>query len=135
MSKHRRFAILIAVGIFLTIPSLAWSDDDKSPDLTGTWTWTWKDGEDVTHQHVLELEGNGDTFQGKERFDVEPAVKVEALKQEGKSISFAVDRDGRYAEYEGKLTSANLIDGLVTVTQNGVSKEYDWTASRKKEKK
>ncbi|WP_435010555.1 hypothetical protein P12x_001828 [Tundrisphaera lichenicola] len=134
MSNRRWLAAFLAVGFVFAIPTRAISDDSPS-DLTGTWTWSWKDADDVTHRHLLELEGKGDSFKGKERFDDEAAVKVDALKQEGKTISFAVDRDGRHAEYKGKLTSSDLIDGVVTVTENGMSKEYDWTASRQKDKK
>jgi hypothetical protein len=128
-TPHRRILGLAAVAM-LAAPTLTLPAEDP-PSLVGTWTWTWKDGKGETHRHVLELEGTGAKMTGRERADDKPAVKVEALKQEGKTLSFAVNRDGRYAEYKGTVASTDTINGLVTVMQDGASSEYGWTATRK----
>jgi len=114
----------------LSSPRLALSAEDP-PNLVGTWTWSWKDAAGETHSHVLELEGTGAKLTGTEKVDDKPSIKVDSLKQEGKSISFAVNREGRYAEYKGKLEATDTINGLVTVMQGGATNEYGWTATRK----
>jgi outer membrane lipopolysaccharide assembly protein LptE/RlpB len=130
MSLQRRTLLGLAAGAILSAPTFTFSSEDP-PSLAGTWTWTWKDAKGDTHRHVLELEGTGAKMTGKERADDKPAVKVESLKQEGKTISFAVNRDGLYAEYKGTVASTDVINGLVTVMQGGATNEYGWTATRK----
>ena len=130
MRIPRRLILGLAAGAMLSAPTLLHAAED-APSLAGTWTWSWKDAQGQTHRHVLELEGTGAQMSGKERADDKPAIKVEALKQEGKTISFAVNRDGHYAEYKGKVTATDTISGKVTVMQGGATSEYGWTAERK----
>ena len=130
MRIPRRRFLSLAAGAVLAAPAVAHSSEDP-PALAGTWTWSWKDANGETHRHTLELEGTGPKLTGKERADDKPAVKVEALKQEGKTIGFAVNRDGHYAEYKGTVDSADTINGRVTVMQGGATSEYGWTATRK----
>jgi hypothetical protein len=130
MKTPRRLILGLAAVVMLAAPKLALSFEDP-PSLVGHWTWTWKDGKGETHRHVLEIEGTGAKMTAQERADDKPAIKVESLKQEGKTLSFAVNRDGTYAEYKGTVASTDTINGLVTVVQGGASSEYGWTATRK----
>jgi len=132
MTIHGRLALGLALGALIAAPTLA---AENPPKLAGTWTWKWKDAEGEMHRHVLEVEGDGAKLTARERFDDEKAIKVDDLKLEGKTISFAVTRNGRYAVYKGKVASADTIDGEVTVTDAGQANEFGWTAKREERAK
>ena len=130
MRFARRKLLGLAAGVVFSSSTLAHAFEEP-PKIAGTWIWSWKDAKEETHRHSLELEGTGSKLMGRERADDLDPVKVEALKQEGKTLSFAVNRDGRYSEYKGILDSADTINGRVTVMQGGATSEYGWTATRK----
>jgi hypothetical protein len=103
--------------------------------LVGTWTWSWKDGMSVTHNHVLEVEGTEDKLAARERFDDGAPIRINDLKMTGQKVSFSVQRDGRRAAYSGTLKGNDLIDGLVTVTDDGQANEFGWQAKKQPMKK
>jgi len=103
--------------------------------LVGSWTWSWKDGQGVTHNHVLEVEGAGEKVAAQETFDEEKPVKVTDLKVSGQKVSFSVLRDKRQATYTGTLKGKDLIDGMVTVSNEGQPNEFGWQAKKQADKK
>jgi hypothetical protein len=129
MTIHGRLALGLAIGALLAAPVLA-SPAQDPPRLAGSWAWKWKDAQGETHRHVLELEGEGAKLAGRERFDDAPAVKVDNLKVDGKTIQFSVSRGERMSLYKGTVASAGIINGLVTVTEKGQANEFGWTATR-----
>ena len=120
---------LFAIAIIGAATTLALAVEPSS--ISGTWTWEWKDGQGITHRHVLDIEGDGNSLAGLERFDDLPAVKVEGLKVEGKAVNFSVKRGERHASYSGKFTDADTISGNVNVAVDNQTSEFAWTASRK----
>jgi hypothetical protein len=105
-------------------------------DIAGTWTWQWKDAQNVTHRHVLEVEGKGNKLAARERFDDLDPVKVTDLKVTGKKVTFSVLRGDRRSAYSGSLSGADTINGNVTVSvEGGDEAEYGWTATREPVKK
>lgn len=103
--------------------------------LVGSWSWGYKDGQGVMHKHVLEVEGTGDKIAARERMDEESPVKVTDLKVTGKMVSFSVLRSKRRAAYSGTLKGKDLIEGQVTVSDDGQSQEYGWEAKKEPAKK
>ena len=132
--NRRQFGFGIALGALLTAPTVAGSiarAADDVPKLAGTWTWKWKDSLGETHRHTLEIEGEGDKMVARERFDDQPAIKVNKIKVEGKKVSIAVERKDRRSSYVGTITNAETISGTVTVTDEGSpATEFGWTATR-----
>ncbi len=121
-----------AVLAFIAVPR-GYSAAADVPEIAGTWTWSWKDAKGQTHKHVLELEGVGAKLAAREIFDDEPPVKVDNLTLKGKDFKFNVMRDGRKAEYSGKVADADHINGTVTVTVDGQPRENEWKAERRKD--
>lgn len=134
MTHPRRVALGLALAALFAPFALASPPttpaEDSPPDLAGTWTWKWKDANGETHKHTLELEGSGANMVGRERFDDTPAVKVENLKLDGKTLSFAATHDKRRSTYKGEVRSKDTIVGTVTVAIEGQASEYGWTATR-----
>lgn len=124
--------LLLAAGL---APAFAADPKPAASPLAGTWTWKWQDEKGDTHRHVLEVEGAGSKVAAREEFDDMPAVKVEDLKLEGKSVRFTVRRGERRTEYKGKLEGDDTINGKVTVLVDGQNNEFGWTATRKPVKK
>ncbi len=127
---QRLMLTCVALIFALDLPGLAPAAGPS--DVAGTWTWTWKDSEKKEHKHVLDIEAAGDKLTGRERFDDGEAVKVDDLVVRGMEISFVVTRDGRRAEYQGKIASGKTINGMVNVTNKGQSNEYTWAAEKVK---
>lgn len=133
-SRRNVFVALLALATGLSLgPSKAGAAD--VPKLAGNWTWTWKDRSGEEHRHVLEVEGMGSKLAARERFDDEKAVKVEGLKLDGKSIRFAVVRDGKRADYSGVVADSSTINGTVLVTIDGQATEHVWKAKLEPEEK
>jgi hypothetical protein len=103
--------------------------------LAGSWTWTWKGQDGLEHRHILEVEGVGKALAAREVFDDQPPVKAQSLTFDGTSVNFTVVRGDRKADYSGKLTDADTIEGTVTTTARGQSNEFIWKAERRKEAK
>ena len=122
-----RTLALLALTLATGLPAAL---GDDGPKVAGTWTWSWKDGEGKTHKHVLDIESAAGKLTGRERMDDMESVKVDDLKLKGMELSFAVSREGRRAEYKGKLVGEKTINGLVNVTVNGQATEFQWTAER-----
>lgn len=120
--------LTLALAGWLAAPAVA--ADDPAPKLAGTWTWKWKDAAGETHKHTLELEGANDKLTGRESFDDKPAVKVENLKLDGKTLSFTSTHDKRTSEYKGTIEKDDTINGTVSVSIDGQESEYGWTATR-----
>src|SRR4051812_48177584 len=111
------FGMLLVLGLVgVGLEASTRADADV---LVGSWTWSWKDGMGVTHNHVLEVEGTGDKLAARERFDDGAPIRVDDLKMTGQKVSFSSLRDGRRAAYSGTLKGKDLIDGMVTVTDDG----------------
>ena len=125
--------VALVTSIGLVLPAAACLGADDGP--AGTWTWSWKDGEGTMHKHVLDVESAAGKLTGRERMDELESVKVDDLKFEDGSLSFAVTRADRRAVYKGKLIGGKTLNGLVNVTVNGQAKEYQWTAERALEPK
>ena len=120
-------AILVC-PILLIVPTQA---DDTIPKLAGTWTWKWKDALGETHQHTLEVEGEGKTMVARERYDNEKSIKVDKIELDGEKLTIAVTRGDRHSVYVGKIADADTINGLVTVNTEGQPvSEFGWTAKR-----
>jgi hypothetical protein len=117
----------LALTLSLALPSALKAEDGG---VAGTWTWSWKDGEGKTHKHVLDIESAAGKLSGRERMDELESVKVDDLKLKDGELTFAVSREGRRAEYKGKLVGGKTLNGLVNVTVNGQASEFQWTAER-----
>lgn len=102
------------------------------PSLAGTWIWTWKGPDGQTHRHTLEVEGTGNKLAAREIFDDDRPVRVTPITLEGTALTFVIQRDGRTAEYKGKLADPDHVSGTVIVTTNGQAVEHVWNAERKK---
>jgi hypothetical protein len=126
-SLPTRRSALALLALSLVVPSLCAADD---AGVAGTWTWSWKDGEGKMHKHVLDIESAAGKLTGRERMNESESVKVDDLKFKDGELSFAVSRDGRRAEYKGKLIGGKTLNGVVNVTVNGQASEYQWTAER-----
>lgn len=118
----------VAIGVFLLAAAPRAGAEELSK-LAGRWTWSWKDPSGTTHEHSLDVEGVGKKLAARERFDQEPAVKVDALTLDGKKVSFSVTRDQKRAEYSGAL-DGDTIKGVVIITIDGQKSEYPWNATR-----
>ena len=128
MSNPLRLSLALASVVLLVgLPALAL---DEPPKLAGTWTWKWKDAKGETHRHILEVEGAGAKMTATERYDNDKAIKADDLRLDGKTITFSVRRDGKLSAYKGSVDSPEIINGHVTVTENGMEMEFGWTASR-----
>ena len=129
---RRRFGLIL--GTLLVVPFLPSHQaraDDEPPKLAGTWTWKWKDALGETHNHTLEVEGEGNKMVARERYDKESAIKVDKIKLDGKKVTIAVTRGERHSLYVGTVANAETINGLVTVNVEGQPvSEFGWTASR-----
>ncbi|HEV3166154.1 MAG TPA: hypothetical protein VGZ22_19170 [Isosphaeraceae bacterium] len=125
-----------ALGLLAGVPLLAVARADDKVNLVGTWTWSWKDSQGDTHRHVLEVEAAGAGLSARERFDDEKPVKINDLKLSGRKVNFSVLRGKRRAAYQGTLASADTINGIITVTDEGAEdSEFGWTAKREPAKK
>ena len=102
--------------------------------LAGTWTWSWKDAEGKEHRHVLDVEGVDTKLAARERLDDLPPVRVNNLKLADKRVRFSVVRGNTRADYSGVWADPNTINGTVTVTTEGQSKEEVWKATRRDKK-
>jgi len=135
MLAHHAVRVL-AVGLIVGLSGAAGARAEDDASLAGTWTWSWKDGDGETHRHVLEVEGKGANLSARERFDQLAPVKVNNLKVVGKKVNFSVLRGDWRANYEGSLSSADTIDGKVTITgEGGQPTEFGWTAKREPARK
>ena len=103
--------------------------------LAGTWSWSWKDSEGKEHRHVLDIEGVDTKLAARERLDDLPPVRVSDLKLADKRVRFSVVRGKNRADYSGVLADPNTINGTVTATREGQSKENVWKATRRDKKK
>ena len=135
MSPNRtRRSFGLILGALLVCPLLVHDRaqaDDKVPKLAGTWTWKWKDGLGETHQHTLEVEGEGKKMVARERYDDEKSIKVDKIDLDGDKVTIAVTRGERRSLYVGKIADADTINGLVTVNTEGQPvSEFGWTAKR-----
>jgi hypothetical protein len=137
MTARRRFFLTLAVSLTLAMAIAGGaSGQSRAPDvsrLAGSWVWSWKGPDGLTHRHVLEVEGVGKALAAREIFDDQPPVKVSNLLFDGTAVKFTVDRGARRAEYSGKMTDADTIQGTVTTTTTSESREFTWKAERKKE--
>jgi len=140
MNRNRPPRILIRRLTAGLMPVLVWAFSapavfaaDEVSKLAGQWNWTWKDPAGDTHRHSLDVEGIDTKLAARERFDDQPAVKVEKLTLDGKKVRFAVVRGQKRSEYEGAL-EGEAIKGTVTVTYDGQSEEFTWKATREKAK-
>ncbi len=120
----------VALAAALSLAIAAPSHPAGPNDLAGSWTWTWKDGEGKVHKHVLDVESAAGKLAVRERFDDQSSIKVDDLKVKGDDVFFIVKRDGRTAEYNGKLIGGKTINGVVNVVVNGQAQEFQWTAER-----
>jgi len=129
---RRNFGLVLATWLVLPCLPIAVARPADDPlKLAGTWTWKWKDAQGETHRHVLEVEGEGDKMVARERFDNEPAIKVDKIKLDGKKLSITIERKDRRSVYSGTIANAETINGQVTVTTEGQpASEYGWTATR-----
>ena len=129
---RRSFGRILGAGLILpclAVPLVAAAD--TPPKLAGTWSWKWKDAQGETHRHTLEIEGEGDKMVARERFDDEPAIKVDKIKLDGKKINITIERKDRRSVYVGTVATDETINGLVTVTTEGQpATEFGWTATR-----
>jgi len=89
----------------------------------------------MEHRHVLDIEGVDTKLAARERVDDLPPVRVNDLKLSDKRVRFSVVRGNTRAEYSGVWADANTINGTVTVTTEGQSKEHVWKATRSDKKK
>jgi hypothetical protein len=121
---------MVAAALTLAVAEPGSARPAGPDDLVGTWTWTWKDGEGKTHKHILDVESSGGKLAARERFDDQAAVKVDDLKLTGDEVFFSAKREGRMAEYKGKLLAGKTINGVVNVAVNGQDQEFQWTAER-----
>ena len=129
----RGMAPAAVVASILLISSSARAEDAEA--LVGSWSWSYKDGQGVTHKHVLEVEGTGEKVAARERMDEEEAIKVTDLKVKDKAVTFTVVRGKRRAAYNGKLKGGDKLEGQVTVTTEGQGQEYGWEAKKDEAKK
>ncbi len=136
--SRTRWSLGLALSALVAIsftPALSFAADEPAK-LAGTWTWKWKDGKGDTHRHTLEVEGEGAKMVARERYDDEPAIKVEKIKIDGKKVTISVDRKDRHSVYVGTVASADTINGVVTVsTEGSPDSEFGWTATREATKK
>lgn len=133
--RFPRLALVLVSMVAVSNALLAQTTKSKSevPKLAGTWTWTWKDREGTTHRHVMEVEGTGTKVAARETFDDQEQVRVSDLKLDGNSVRFTVVRDGRKADYSGKVADADHINGTVTTKTGDDSNEFPWKAERRKD--
>ncbi len=103
--------------------------------MAGTWSWSWKDAEGNEHRHVLDIEGVDTKLAARERVDDLPPVRINDLKLADKRVRFSVVRGKNRADYSGVWADTNTINGTVTVTAEGQSKENVWKATRQDKKK
>lgn len=103
--------------------------------LAGSWSWSWKDAEGNEHRHVLDIEGVDTKLAARERMDDLPPIRVSDLKLADKKVRFSVVRGKNRADYSGVWADPNRINGTVTVTTEGQSKENVWEATRRDKKK
>ena len=125
---------LCAASCLVVGPGRLASGADVS-GLAGTWSWSWKDAEGKEHRHVLEVEGVDTKLAARERVDDLPPVRVNDLKRADKRVRFSVVRGKKRADYSGVWAETNTINGTVTVTTEGQSKEHVWKATRDEKKK
>lgn len=136
-SNARRFRFVLGLLLAATIPTpgrlTAEPQKADVPKLAGTWTWTWKDRVGNTHKHVMEVEGTGAKLAAREIFDEQLPVRVSNLTLTGKAIQFNVVRGENKAEYKGKVSDKDHIQGKVVVTTGGEATEFVWKAERRKD--
>jgi len=127
--RNALLALFVASSLVAGSDRLARGADVSK--LAGSWTWSWKDAEGKEHVHVLDIEGVDAKLAARERMDELPPVRVTDLKQADERVRFSVVRGNNRAEYSGVWADTNTINGTVTVTTEGQSKENVWKATRK----
>ncbi len=136
MMAIRRSALLALCAASLVVAgSVRLARGADVSGLAGTWSWSWKDAEGKEHRHVLDIEGVDAKLAARERRDDLPPVRVNDLKLAAKRVRFSVVRGNNRADYSGVWADANTINGTVTVTTEGQSKENVWKATRNEKKK
>ena len=135
MAIRRNAPLALCVALCLVAGSGRFVMGADVSGLAGTWSWSWKDAEGKEHRHVLDIEGVDAKLAARERLDDLPPVRVSDLKLEDKRVRFSVIRGENRAEYSGVWADSNTINGTVTVTTEGQSKEHVWKATRSDKKK
>jgi hypothetical protein len=129
----RTTTLLLLLAALFACQSFA--DDDKKPDVTGTWTWTYKtrDGQDATAR--LKLKQEGDKVTGTYIARAGQEDPVDNGKLVGDEITFDVTRDisGQKMKfaYKGKV-AGDIITGKITFGRDRPT-PHDWEAKRAKE--
>src|SRR5688572_27443041 len=123
MSNRRDVLLALCVSTFLIAASGRSGRGADVSGLAGTWSWSWKDAEGNEHRHVLDVEGVDTKLAARERLDDLPPVRVTDLKLVDKRVRFSVVRGKNRADYSGVWADADSINGTVTVTTEGQSKE------------
>lgn len=125
---------MFAVGVLVFIAGASVSQADDADALVGSWSWSWKDASEVTHKHVLVVEGSGDKLAARELYDNDEPIKVTDLKRSGNKVTFSVLRGKRRSAYTGTIKAKDLIEGIVNVTTDGQANEFGWEARREPKK-
>jgi len=135
MALRRNVLLALCVAPHLVAVSSHLARGADISGLAGTWSWSWKDAEGKEHRHVLDIEGVDAKLAARERLDDLPPVRVTDLKLADKRVRFSVVRGKNRADYSGIWADSSTINGTVTVTTEGQSKENVWKATRREKKK
>ncbi len=135
MAIRRNVLLVLCAGSCLVAGPGRLAGGADVSGLAGTWSWSWKDAEGNEHRHVLEIEGVDTKLAARERLDDLPPIRVSDLKLADKRVRFSVVRGKNRADYSGVWADSNTINGTVTVTTEGQSKENVWKATRRDKQK
>jgi hypothetical protein len=131
MAIHRNLPWVVCLAPLLIAGTGSPARGADVSGLAGAWTWSWKDAAGEEHRHVLDIEGIDTKLAARERVDDLPPVRVKDLKLKDKRVSFSVIRGKNRADYLGVWADSDTINGTVTVTTEGQSKEHVWKAKRR----
>ncbi len=117
--------------------------EDKKNDASGTWTWTGpgRNGNPGREQ-TLHLKVEGDkltgTLSSPGRDGQARENKIEHGKVSGDEVSFDVTREFNgnsfTTKYKGKVNGDSIV-GKSSFERNGETRDMDWNAKRKSDKK
>jgi hypothetical protein len=140
----KRLATLVQItACLLFFVGLTAQAEDKKADPTGTWTWTGPGrGDNPGREQTLKLKVEGDKVTGTlsrtGRNDQVRETKIENGKITGDEVSFSTTTEFNgnsfTAKYKGKV-SGDTITGKITTERDGQTRDRDWTAKRKADKK
>ncbi len=127
-------ALKLLLILVLTPSIFETAGTPEDADIEGNWGWEWKDEDGGLHKHVLDVMREPTGYVAVERFDEEPPVPVKELTVNGQSVLIEIMRGNRTSIYQGKFVDQDTIQGEVTVTAEGNTNVYSWTATRIVEK-